>query len=127
MQIVNRDNCEPFITKDTSEIREIMAYRNSDCKRTSLAEARLYPKRHTEAHYHPTTEEIYYVLEGTGHIRIDDEEMDIRHGDAILIPPGAVHQTWNTGEDILRFLCVCAPAYEHDDTVIVSPNQEPTA
>jgi len=85
MEICNRDDCEPFLTKDTSEIREILAYRNSACERTSLAEATIYPGACTEAHYHPKTEEIYYVLSGTGRIRVDDEERDIGPGDAILL------------------------------------------
>ena len=40
-------------------------------------------------------------------------------GDAIAIPPGVVHQITNTGQQTLVFLCCCAPAYEHGDTVLV--------
>lgn len=123
MEIINRDDCPPFVTKDTSEIREILAHRNSSCERTSLAEATLHPGCSTDAHYHPQTEEIYYILNGSGRIRMDGEEQDVGPGDAILIPPGATHQTWNTGDGALRFLCVCAPAYEHEDTVIVSSEE----
>jgi mannose-6-phosphate isomerase-like protein (cupin superfamily) len=39
-------------------------------------------------------------------------------GDAIAIPPGKKHKLWNTGTETLRLLCCCAPAYEHEDTVI---------
>ena len=39
-------------------------------------------------------------------------------GDAIAIPPGQKHKLWNTGGEVLRLLCCCAPAYEHSDTVI---------
>ncbi len=72
----------------------------------------------TLAHYHPVAEEIYYITDGTGRIRIGDEEREVRPGDAIAIPPGQEHKIWNTGTSVLRFLCCCAPAYEHDDTVI---------
>ncbi|MBN2713711.1 MAG: cupin domain-containing protein [Planctomycetes bacterium] len=123
MEIINRDNCEPFTTKDTSEIREIMAYRNSSCKKTSLAEATLYPGKCTEAHYHPECEEIYYILSGTGRICVDGEERDLAPGDAVLLSPGAVHQTWNTGADKLVFLCICDPPYEHEDTVMVETGE----
>ncbi len=118
MEVINRAECAPFVTKDTSEIRELMAHRNSSCERMSLAEATLYPGRRTERHTHPKSEEIYYVLEGEGAMLIAGETRPITRGDAILIPPGSEHQTWNTGAEKLVFLCLCSPAYEHEDTVI---------
>ena len=39
-------------------------------------------------------------------------------GDAVAILPGQRHKLWNTGSEVLRLLCCCAPAYEHEDTVI---------
>ena len=47
------------------------------------------------------------------------EEREVHPGDAIAILPGQHHKLWNTGDETLRLLCCCAPAYEHDDTVIV--------
>jgi Mannose-6-phosphate isomerase len=114
-----RDDCPEFITKDGSTIRELMAYRNSGAKRTSLAEASLPPGGKTDCHYHPEVEEIYYFLEGRGKVLAGDAFYDVEPGDSILHLPGARHQTWNTGDVKLVFICVCAPAYEHDDTVIV--------
>jgi mannose-6-phosphate isomerase-like protein (cupin superfamily) len=52
-------------------------------------------------------------------MRIDREERPVAAGDAIAIPPGAVHTITNTGDQMLKFLCCCAPAYEHADTVLV--------
>jgi len=72
----------------------------------------------TQEHYHVRTEEIYYLTHGTGRIRIGGEMRDVRAGDAIAIPSGSKHKLWNTGPEVLRLLCCCAPAYEHDDTVI---------
>jgi mannose-6-phosphate isomerase-like protein (cupin superfamily) len=118
MEIVNRDDVKSFITKDTSEIREILAPRNSSIKRQSLAEARLLPGRSTEEHYHIQTEEIYYILSGKGQMIIDGERRDVRKHYGIAILPGARHKITNTGKEDLIFLCCCAPAYEHDDTIM---------
>jgi mannose-6-phosphate isomerase-like protein (cupin superfamily) len=107
-----------FITKDGSEIRELLAHRNSRIRQQSLAEARLPVGGATQEHYHAQTEEIYYLTHGAGRIRIDGEERDVSAGDAIAIPPGARHKLWNTGSEPLRLLCCCAPAYEHADTFI---------
>jgi mannose-6-phosphate isomerase-like protein (cupin superfamily) len=121
MDIKNLDSVESFITKDGSEIRELLAHRNSGIRNQSLAEARLPAGGSTQEHYHPRAEEIYYITRGTGRIRIDGVTNDVRAGDAIAIPPGRRHKLWNTGTEPLRLLCCCAPGYEHDDTVITEP------
>ena len=118
MDIKNLADAPPFITKDGSEIRELLAHRNSAIRSQSLAEARLPAGASTQEHYHPKTEEIYYITHGSGRMRIETETRDVKPGDAIAIPPGQKHKLWNTGTEPLRLLCCCAPAYEHTDTVI---------
>lgn len=119
MDILNIDRVPAFTTKDGSEIRELLAHRNSAIRQQSLAEARVEPGMATAAHYHPQTEEIYYILEGAGRMTIDGEVRDVIVGDAIAIPPGAVHTITNTGAGVLKFLCCCAPGYEDSDTVLL--------
>ena len=119
MDVQNIDRVVAFKTKDGSEIRELLAHRNSCILKQSLAEARLEPGGRTAAHFHRATEEIYYIFEGGGEMRIGDESRSVGPGDAIAIPPGMVHTIMNTGAVTLRFLCCCAPAYEHGDTVLV--------
>src|SRR5262245_5557048 len=121
MQIVNLNSAAPFITKDGSEIRELLAHRNSDIRNQSLAEARLPLGCATQEHYHPRAEEIYYITHGTGRIRIEGETREVVVGDAIAIRPGKKHKLWNTGTEPLRLLCCCSPGYEHTDTVITEP------
>ncbi|MCW5553143.1 MAG: cupin domain-containing protein [Verrucomicrobiae bacterium] len=118
MDIRNLEEVPAFITKDGSEIRELLAHRNSVIRRQSLAEARLPVGASTQEHYHPKAEEIYYLTHGSGQIRIEGEVRAVKAGDAIAIPPGQKHKLWNTGDEPLRLLCCCAPAYEHSDTVI---------
>jgi mannose-6-phosphate isomerase-like protein (cupin superfamily) len=119
MDIVNVDQVPAFTTLDGSDIRELLAHRNSAIRQQSLAEARLPSGASTTPHYHPRTEEIYYILAGSGLMRIGDETRAVGPGDAIAIPPGSVHQITNAGPDELKFLCCCAPGYEHDDTVLL--------
>jgi len=118
MDIKNLNEVAPFITKDGSEIRELLAHRNSAIRHQSLAEARLPAGASTQEHFHPLAEEIYYLTHGTGRMRIEGETREVKAGDAIAIPPGQRHKLWNTGRETLRLLCCCAPAYEHDDTII---------
>ena len=118
MDVRQLDEVPAFITKDGSEIRELLAHRNSAIRNQSLAEARLLPGQATEEHYHARTEEIYYLTHGTGRMQIEDETREVQAGQAIAIPPGKRHKLWNTGTDVLRLLCCCAPSYEHSDTFI---------
>lgn len=118
MDIRNIDSVASFVTKDGSEIRELLAHRNSVIRNQSLAEATIAPGKSTQEHYHLKTEEIYYITLGEGRMRLGKEEQGVRMGDAIAIPPGIKHKIWNTGTVTLKLLCCCAPTYEHDDTVI---------
>jgi len=119
MDIQNLNKVESFTTKDGSEIRELLAHRNSCIRNQTLAEARLPAGAGTAPHYHQKTEEIYYILTGEARMRIGDETTAVGPGDAIAIPPGRTHQITNTGREPLVFLCCCAPGYEHADTVLV--------
>ena len=110
MHVTSREAVEPFTTKDGSTIRELHHTGSQ-----SLAEATLEPGQATERHYHAVTEEIYYLVEGTGEMELDGDRRSVSPGDAILIPPGAWHQI-TAGDERLRFLCCCAPAYSHEDT-----------
>lgn len=118
MDIRNLEVATPFITKDGSEIRELLAHRNSVIRNQSLAEARVPVGGSTQEHYHARTEEIYFITAGRGRMRIDAETAEVKTGDAIAIPPGKKHKLWNTGSETLKLLCCCSPAYEHGDTII---------
>ncbi len=119
MDIRNIDRVDAFMTKDGSEIRELLAHRNSCIVKQSLAEARLAPGQQTTPHFHSLTEEIYYILAGQGLMQLGQEQQPVGPGDAIAIPPMQTHTIRNTGSTTLTFLCCCAPAYEHADTVLL--------
>lgn len=118
MDIVQRDHCTPFVTKDGSVIRELLAHRNSGIRNQSLAEATVPPGVRTAAHHHPKTEEIYYILSGTGVMHLGEAFQRVARGDAIAIPPGQIHWIENDSDTDLVFLCACAPGYEHEDTCL---------
>ena len=116
MTIQNLSAQAPFTTKDGSTIRSILDRTNAPVQLQSLAEATLPPGASTQRHYHQRSEELYFLLEGTGLMEIDGETREVAPGDAILIPPGTWHQITAGGGAALRFLCCCAPPYEHSDT-----------
>jgi mannose-6-phosphate isomerase-like protein (cupin superfamily) len=111
MNVASLSSVEAFTTKDGSTIREL-----HHTKEQSLAEATLEPDQATQRHYHRLTEEIYFVVKGSGELEVDGERRHVRPGDAVLIPPGAWHELANDGTSELRILCCCSPPYSHDDT-----------
>jgi mannose-6-phosphate isomerase-like protein (cupin superfamily) len=114
MTINNIKAQPPFTTKDGSNIRSILDRTNAPVQKQSLAEARLSAGGATQRHQHKHSEELYFILEGTGTMEMDGEVCSVGSGDAILIPAGAWHSI--SAETELRFLCCCAPPYSHEDT-----------
>ncbi len=60
-------------------------------------------------HCHRVNEEMFFVLQGTGEVRIGTATHLIRQGDFIACPPGGsdkAHQLKNTGAEELRYLAV---------------------
>ena len=66
-------------------------------------------KRAFPFHNHMVNEEMFFVLEGSGEVRIGKDTHAIRAGDIIACPPGGdetAHQLVNTGAIELRYLAV---------------------
>ncbi len=58
------------------------------------------------------TEEVAYVVSGSGEIRLDDGAVPFREGDALHIPAGVWHAVANTGEeDVLMVFGFPHPDY----------------
>jgi len=71
-------------------------------------------------HFHKISEETYYILNGQGWMKIDQQEFSLQPGQACLIEPGENHQIFNRGEVDLEFLAVCAPAWVLEDSYEVT-------
>jgi uncharacterized cupin superfamily protein len=66
-------------------------------------------KRAFPAHNHRVNEEMFFVLEGEGEVRIGDARHPIKKGDLVACPPGGpetAHQIVNTSSAELRYLAV---------------------
>lgn len=108
-----------YITKDASVIRELLHPNHSAPRHQSLAEAIVAPGQMTALHLHRLTEEIYHITAGAGLMTLDGKQFVVKVGDSIVIRPGTAHCIKNTGTMPLTMLCCCAPAYSHDDTVLL--------
>ena len=56
-------------------------------------------------HFHETTDEIYYVIDGEGTMVLDDEVIELHRGVVVYVPRGVKHKA--VGK--LTVLTVCIP------------------
>jgi len=66
-------------------------------------------KRAFPLHNHMVNEEMFFVLEGNGELRLGDATHPVRAGDIVACPPGGpetAHQFVNTGDIELKYLAV---------------------
>jgi len=76
----------------------------SPSKRLSFGHTIVYPRGRTTGHAHPDLEEIYFYIQGRGEMQIDDDKFPVKEGDAVYIPAGSYHVTYNTGIIPIRFI-----------------------
>jgi len=117
MDIKNLNEAPSFITKDGSEIRELLAHRNSVIRNQSLAEARV-PVGASTRNIIMSRPRRFITSRRRGtdpHCRRNARRENRRRH---CHTAGCKHKLWNNSNEPLRLLCCCAPAYEHDDTVI---------
>lgn len=64
----------------------------------------------TPDHTHPHSDEIFFVISGTGRAVVSGQSREVGPGDAIWIPRGVRHQLLNTGNAVLRTTWTFVPA-----------------
>ena len=67
------------------------------------------------AHSHPQSEELIYIITGSGKVMIAGEVGEVREGSAILFEQGKVHMLKNTGDVEMKVICFFAPATNIDN------------
>lgn len=93
---------------------------------------RLPPRSANTLHKHVIAEEFYFVLEGTGRIRIGDETLTVPRYGGVLVGPSILRQVFNDSDTEVLWLIIGAPDKEFADGKIdikqhypVEPTQLP--
>jgi len=71
------------------------------------------PGTTTTRSYHARAEEYYFVLRGRGTAHLDDQEIDVRAGDFLRLPPGTAHG-FSVSAEGLELLNVHTPGCRPD-------------
>jgi mannose-6-phosphate isomerase-like protein (cupin superfamily) len=67
------------------------------------------------AHSHPHSDELIYIITGSGKVMIEDEIGHVKTGSAILFEQGKVHMLKNTGNTEMKVICFFAPMTSMDN------------
>ena len=84
----------------------------------SLAQFTLEPGKKSKLHKIKSSE-IYYILEGSGNLTIDDESHLLQKDDSAYVPSNAKQFIENSGKEDLKFLCIVEPAWKADDEILL--------
>ena len=85
----------------------------SDSKNLTVTLVEMQPGGVQHVHSHEP-EQMYYILEGSGSMTVDDEQRPVQAGDCIFYPSFARHGLENTGETVLRYLSAASPSFTRE-------------
>src|SRR5207248_7746324 len=68
-------------------------------------------------HMHPNTNEMQYILEGTGTIWLGDKQVAVKPGDLVVIPKGTPHGGTSAP---LKAIAIKTPPQAPDDTKLLN-------
>ncbi len=120
MRIRKLSECVPFVAGDGTHLRELLhPDRDYDFDgRYSLAYATVNKGEKSQPHI-LRSNEVYYILSGTGVMYINDEQSSVCEGTVIEIPAGSRQSIENSGDSDLSFLCIVDPAWRVEDEQIL--------
>jgi quercetin dioxygenase-like cupin family protein len=81
----------------------------------TVGRCHIEPGKANPRHFHPNCDEVLYLLQGRIRHTLDDESVEMRAGDAISIPAGAVHNAENIGADEV----ICMISFSSPDRQVV--------
>ena len=91
-EVVKED--DRYVVKDNKMLNNLV-----------VSSTQLNPNKQTSGHNHKGQEEVYFFIEGTGTMWLDEKEMSVKKGDVVLIEDGVFHKV-KAGNDGLYFVCV---------------------
>ena len=97
----------------------------TDSKQFQLVRVTMRPGTGHRFHYHPTREEIIYIVDGTAEQWVDREKRTLRTGESAFIPENVVHAIHNVSRKPMTFLAILSPAVADGPFLIDCYEDEP--
>ncbi len=71
-------------------------------------------------HMHPNTNEIQYIIDGTGTIWLGDKQVQVKPGDLVIIPKGTPHGGTKPDGRTIKAVAIKTPPQAPDDTKMLT-------
>ncbi len=111
VQVIPLEDVLPIELPQGSWSRMLVTHERADGNQCSLGYSVFTPGTVLGSVCHET-EEVAYVVNGRGELRLDDRTVPFKQGDALFIPPGLWHAVANTGdEDVVMVFGFPHPDY----------------
>lgn len=110
-QVVKLADVDPIELPQGSWSRMLVTVGRVEGNRASLGYSVFTPGTVLQDVRHET-EEVAYVVSGSGELRLEGETVPFERGDALFVPPGVWHAVANTGsEDVVMVFGFPHPEY----------------
>jgi len=122
MFVRNLKDCNVITALDGTILREVLnpLRDGTDLQlRYSIAHAKVPAGGTSLPHRLTKASEVYYFLEGTGVMHIDDESSEVGPGSLVYVPPNATQHLDNTSNQEIVFLCIVDPYWCPEDEELV--------
>jgi len=101
------------------DVEARFARRPLECEQLGISYQRLAPNaRMPFGHRHAAQEEIYVLLDGSAHVKLEDEIVELHRWDALRVGPETM-RAFEAGPEGAAFLAFGAPGADNNDAEMV--------
>ena len=112
------DKVHVFSGQEGSQIKQIFTPEDTEnVIRYSIAHCTINPGKTSKPHTIKMSE-VYYILQGTGLMHIDNEEKQVIKDETIFVPPNSRQFLENSGNIDLVALCIVDPAWKPEGEIL---------
>ena len=114
MFVKKLNDCDKFTANDGCQIQEWLHPKNDEIDLPySVAIANVDNGQHSYKHKLEQAE-VYLITAGRGLMHIDDEQKEVKMGDAIYIEASRTQWIENIGDEVLTFTAIVSPPWSDE-------------
>lgn len=120
MHVANRRDAPRYRRAEGITSFLLVSRRTCSAKHLTTTLVEIEPGGVQRTHSHEP-EQIYFILEGRGVMRVGEEQRAVVQGDCVHIPSNVSHGIANESASMLRYFSAAAPSFAYEDLVRLWP------